>query len=211
MGNLNQATTNITSIKNDITTCHTTLKNTLNGLGVSTGSYKMLDLIKQINKINGINQLQKIPKWCTNFNLSNTWLSATPAALPAARACHGSAVVGNKIYVMGGLTSSAHNTNYCFDITTNKWSTLTALPEARARHTAVAVGTKIYVMGGWSGSNYSKTNYCYDTKTNTWTELATLPATRAFHTAVVAGNNIYIMGGENVSSSEYNTNYCYIV
>jgi Uncharacterized protein conserved in bacteria len=136
-------------------------------------------------------------------NILDTW--STKAALPAVRNGATAAVVGTKIYVMGGSGNNGTE-NICYDTVTNTWSTKAALPAARLWHAAAAVGSKIYVIGG---DGAASTNYCYDTVTNTWSTKATAPLGRTYSAATVVGTKIYVIGGRTSNSQANQANLCY--
>ena len=77
---------------------------------------------------------------------------ARVAEMPTPRAASGVAVVGTKIYVIGGISG---NTNYAsaevFDTETRQWTRLPDMPTARDHLTAQAVRGRIYAIGGRLG------------------------------------------------------------
>ena len=122
-----------------------------------------------------------------------TTLSTT---LPTAANNMGTAAVGTKIYLFGGLSSSRLNTIQVFDTTNNTITTLsTTLPTAAHSIGTAAVGTKIYLFGGNTGSRIN-TIQVFDTTNNTITTLSTTLPTAAdgIGTAAV-GTKIYLFGG----------------
>lgn len=119
------------------------------------------------------------------------------------------AVVGNKMYVCGGWTSTYAADLKVYDTDANTWATLAALPAAgRLDHTLVAVGTKLYLYGGLTSSPFND-HWCYDTLTDTWTQLADGPGARSRHTAVVIDGKIYYFGGRLASTANSAEVWCY--
>ena len=132
-----------------------------------------------------------------------TTLSTT---LPTAANNMGTAAVGTKIYLFGGLSSSRLNTIQVFDTTNNTITTLsTTLPTAADGIGTAAVGTKIYLFGG-NGDGYGRLNaiQVFDTTNDTITTLSTRLPTAANNMGTAAvGTKIYLFGG--LSSSRLNT------
>ena len=70
----------------------------------------------------------------------------------------GTAVVGTKIYLFGGLTDNGYlNTIQEFDTTNNTITTLSTSMTASTGIGTAAVGTKIYLFGGRSSNSYLNT------------------------------------------------------
>lgn len=146
-----------------------------------------------------------------------TFLSKKASATPSTQSYtitisernYGCALVGDYIYIFGGVRSSyQRNTIYKLNITTREVQQLTTtLPANRVKPRAVAVGTNIYIFGGDnnSGTAYS-TIYKFDTTTETISTLSTtLVGARMGIGTVVYGNIIYLFGGyyPSVSSEIY--------
>lgn len=76
------------------------------------------------------------------------------AEMPTARACAASAVVGGKLYVLGGELPAPqiHRKIERFDPVANSWETLADMPFATTGAAAVAVGNDIYLIGGYSST-----------------------------------------------------------
>jgi N-acetylneuraminic acid mutarotase len=99
--------------------------------------------------------------------------------LPKARWDLGAAVVGSRIYAMGGYDGSTVADNDEYDPNANKWTAKRALPTARQHAAVVAVGGKIYVIAGYTLANsvvtHSHANEVYDPSTNSWATRASVP------------------------------------
>lgn len=132
------------------------------------------------------------------------------ALMPNARAYSGAAVVGDIIYVIGGMqgvSSSAPKSDKidAYDPVANTWDTsLTPMPTARAGMAVAAVGEKIYVIGGRLATGSTDVMEIYDTTLDTWETASTqLPgAYRHGMGCVAKGNVIYIAGGYNTGERE---------
>ncbi len=123
----------------------------------------------------------------------NYW--TTKKEMPTARHGFGAAVVGGKIYAVGGNIDGGHsNANEEYDPVSNTWATKKVLPTARSNVSVAVVANKIYVFGGWTGSASNKTEE-YDPLTNSWATKASMPTGRNVTAAAVVGDKIFVMGG----------------
>ena len=104
---------------------------------------------------------------------SNTW--ETRAPMPTPRGAAASAVLNNKIYVMGGWTTQDSAVVEVYDPATNTWSTKAPMPTPRNNLAATALNGKIYAIGGWSGTANTNVVEVYDPTSNTWSSAAPLP------------------------------------
>src|ERR1051325_2687017 len=78
---------------------------------------------------------------------TDTW--STKAAMPTARVAMASAVVGGKLYAMGGRSGTIYlDAVESYDPLSNAWSRRTAMISPRAGTGAGAIGSFIYVVGG---------------------------------------------------------------
>lgn len=120
-------------------------------------------------------QLQANGGWVTNP------AGFSPPAFPdGGRNGAGMAVVGGKVYIIGG--SKAGNPDYSqtlyrWDPSTNVWTSLASLPTIVNTCHAVVVGQKIYVKCEATSSTTSADGriFVYDIASNTWSTLVTLP------------------------------------
>ena len=112
--------------------------------------------------------------------------------LPTTIAYPAFAVIGTKLYVMGGQEKADSVTclsrSFVLDMAApNKgWQELARMPEARMLAAAGVIDGKIYVTGGCSlhpdakgaaERTYLKSTLCYDPATNTWSTAADMPET----------------------------------
>lgn len=126
-----------------------------------------------------------------------------------ARAGHATAVVGNVMYVFGGMIGSSASTQVdAYDMDTGEWVSKEPMPTAKFYHSALTVGTKIYVFGGWNGTTVYDTIHVYDTDANTWTSLPASGTPRMYVAAAAVGTKLYYYGGWN-GSAEVSTMRCY--
>jgi len=146
---------------------------------------------------------------------SDSWTVLTP--MPTARAGLAAAVVGDRIFAIGGrdgTTPGSGNALNCveaYDIDTDTWSpacgtagALAAMPTPRMDVAAVAHGGKIYVAGGATGFNPGvngpvvPTLQVYNPVKNTWQTRAPMPVPVANAAVSTCGQRILVIGGRNV-------------
>ena len=126
---------------------------------------------------------------------TDTWQRVAP--LPRAVNHSMPAVVGGKIYIIGGQSDAGNasfvDTVYEYDPTTDRWRSRAALPRARGGGAAAVVDGKIYVAGSRPprGADFT----VYDPATDRWTELPDMPTQRNHLAAVAANGKVYLIGG----------------
>jgi N-acetylneuraminic acid mutarotase len=129
------------------------------------------------------------------------WRTSGPASMPTPLLDAGGAVLNNKLYAVGGKTSSGHqDTLYSYAPEVNRWSTLSALPSdypAVENPAIVAYAGRLYVFGGstdpFSGA-VSKAAV-YDPQSDSWHMLPPMPTARGGATAQVIEDDLYVVGG----------------
>ncbi|HEY2714451.1 MAG TPA: kelch repeat-containing protein [Chthoniobacterales bacterium] len=143
--------------------------------------------------------------------VNNSWTTGAP--LPQfppdsgynLRQFYGCAVVGTKIYVIGGDTggTGARDTNYEYDTASNTWANRAVIPGgARSFLVAVNLNNKIYAIGGIDASGqYSSRVDIYDPSSNTWSSGTPLPAARIGMVAGTINGKIYLAGGSAASGT----------
>ncbi len=115
------------------------------------------------------------------------------------------AVVGKKLYSMGGTYTLA--LNECtprvkiLNLISNTWSDGANMPYGRVFHSVTAYqDSLIYCAGGWgfpSGTVYNDV-YLYNANTNTWRTATNMPAPRCGGVLAAAGDTlVYVCGGPN--------------
>ena len=107
------------------------------------------------------------------------------------------AVLNDRIYVFGGLTSTFAPTDVVevYDPERDEWFSDISLPHPMAGYALVVWRGKAYLFGGWDGERYLSSVYMYDPTTNEWTLLPPMDSPRAFAAAVVLDDLIYVAGG----------------
>lgn len=143
-----------------------------------------------------------IPSWSTASN-----------GLPSARTRFSTAVWNNRLYVVGGLNSSAAVTNTVYvspqlngggDITAS-WSTSTAFNVARTGAAVTAYANNLYLFGGYDGSNYlSDVQFAQinaDGSVDPWSYTRSLPGPLRDSQAISANGYVYLVGGRSANTT----------
>ncbi|MCI0434022.1 MAG: hypothetical protein L0271_10265 [Gemmatimonadetes bacterium] len=131
-----------------------------------------------------------------------SWSVANP--MPTAREGLAAAVVGGKIYTIGGdatfdWCSPGKSVVEIYDPASDSWSAGSAMPTPRNLLAAASVGGRIYAFGGCGGRSRGPgslaANEEYDPVTNHWTSKTQMPTPRAGAAVGVIGDLIYVVGG----------------
>lgn len=137
-------------------------------------------------------------------NTNNIWTTKT--SLPYSVANYASAVVDNKIYVIGGqdefLSSMNLNTVQIYDPATNSWTLGKPAPDvvwqaAAGATTNIASPKRIYVTGGEAFQGHPQTNqtFAYDPEADVWVNASYMPTARYMPTVAVVNDLLYVIGG----------------
>jgi len=145
--------------------------------------------------------------------VTNSW--STMAPIPTPVSSYASAVLDDKIYIIGGRTATvkvknATNLVQIFDPITNKWIEGTPIPTGVSNAGACSTSglyapKRIYVVGGLQGYDGGATSYdatktgtdvnqVYDPKTGSWSLAASLPEIRWGFSLVNVNDALYAVG-----------------
>ncbi|XP_039284785.1 kelch-like protein 10 [Nilaparvata lugens] len=129
---------------------------------------------------------------------ADRWIKVEEVDSAGPRAYHGTAVIGYKIYVIGGFDGVSYfNTCRCFDAVTKEWKEIAPMYASRC-YVSVAVDKDvIYAMGGFDGHNRQNSVEKYDYKANQWTQIAPMNMQRSDASAAALNGKIFITGGFN--------------
>ncbi len=148
---------------------------------------------------------------------ADSWKALAP--MPTKRGSPVAAVVGDRIYVIGGATTppgsketAVHPTRPHvsvgaveeYDPATNSWRQRSSMPTPRNHATTGVVTGKIYVIGGRVGGGFITSGSSnvdvveeYDPAADTWgAPRAKMPSARSAMASGVLGGRIYVTGGE---------------
>ena len=138
----------------------------------------------------------------TKLDKYTTKAAITDNGVAAIRYRYASAVVGDKIYIIGGLVGDSATgmlkTTLIYDINANSWSTGPNMATGRSDTCAAVVGTKIYVVAGYaSGFEALDSVEVLDTAAASpaWATAPKLPAKRGDITCASSGGKAYAIGG----------------
>ena len=111
---------------------------------------------------------------------TDTWTMMQP--MPDGRSSHAACVVGDFIYVLGGLGSGTNLVSSVlkFCPATDTWTEVAPMPTARDGLSVCVLGPHIYCTGGYNGRAGGRQSVveCLDTTSGTWTTLKPLPVFR---------------------------------
>lgn len=135
---------------------------------------------------------------------SNNWVERPD--IPTPRYWTESAVVNDKIYVIGGRSGILKvGAVEEYDPTTNSWATKASMLTPRAELSVATVNGKIYAIGGNTSTlNYTRIVEEYDPATDSWTTKASMPQSQGTLSAQAVNGKIYVFGDMNTNVFEYN-------
>lgn len=128
------------------------------------------------------------------------WTERRP--LPEPRADGGTAVIGDKIYYVGGYHpsgSDSKNDVFVYDVEGDSWSEGKKIPTRFSSHiTTCSCEGKIYCFGGSDGESLSRETWVYETSKDEWSRGKDLPFKAGLKgaAAIEHGGQIYLVGGE---------------
>ncbi len=135
------------------------------------------------------------------------------APMPTPRAFAPAAVIGGKLYVVGGSPTCppcvpTFATLEVYDPGTDKWTTKMSMPAARENAMAAVIDGKLYVVGGDLitccpfpdlATALRGTLQVYDPATDTWTTKAPMPTARRLGGTGVINGRLHVVGGQSAS------------
>jgi non-specific serine/threonine protein kinase len=123
------------------------------------------------------------------------------ASAPSVRAAHAVAVIGNRLYVAGGVDASGHSVRSLevYDFERRRWRRGPSFPAPARNHlTGVASGGRFYVLGGRDSVNY-RAAARYDPSRRRWQRLPSLKVARGgIASARLSDGRIVVFGGERL-------------
>ena len=122
------------------------------------------------------------------------------ASMPTKRGGHGAAVVGHRMYVVGGRDHfDRPRRTDVYDFRTGRWSRAASLPTARDHLGVGEYGGKIYVAGGRDSRDFSLGTFeRYDPAADRWVRLSDIPGpASSFDLEKVSGKLVASGGGDS--------------
>jgi len=126
------------------------------------------------------------PVWVSAAVVEDSWVSKAP--MQVARFGLGVAVVGGKIYAIGGSGDGALGTNEEYDPVTDTWVFKSSMPVPSSGFATAVYEGKIYCIGG-------EMNQVYDPANDSWENKTAMPTARTSLQANVVNGKIYLIGG----------------
>gem|GEM_PF-394443 len=139
------------------------------------------------------------------FPDNDSW--STKASIPTSVEGYASAVVDNKIYVIGGARYSTSagivsfvNANQVYDTQTDQWTQAAPLPVTTSYGAAAATTGNlapqgIYFVGGYTGTAYSNHAQMLSLSNNSWVNVEFMPTARDYLGLAVVNDELYAIGG----------------
>jgi DNA-binding CsgD family transcriptional regulator/N-acetylneuraminic acid mutarotase len=126
---------------------------------------------------------------------TDTW--STRAAKPDPASNISGVVVGDRIFVPGGCTSTTGVIDRLgvYDPTRDSWAQGAPMPVAACGYALAVLDGMVYVLGGWDGHAFMSQVQVYDPAQDVWGTRAALPSPRGFAAAGTIGSTIYVVGG----------------
>ena len=129
------------------------------------------------------------------------WRAMPDAPIP--RAAAGAAVLGHRLYVVGGRNdvTAALSSTAIFDFDTGRWSLGPSLAHAREHLAVVAAGGSIWALGGRELGISNTYVERYRPGAAAWQSMPSMPVARSGFQAVSVGDAIVVVGGEDGAST----------
>ncbi|KRG03059.1 kelch-like protein 10 isoform X3 [Drosophila mojavensis] len=139
---------------------------------------------------------------------ADRWVNINAEDPAGPRAYHGTAVLGFKIYSIGGYDGVEYfNTCRVFDAVKKKWNEIAPMHCRRCYVSVAELSGMIYAIGGYDGHNRLNTVERYNPKTNQWSIIPPMNMQRSDASACTLHGRIYATGGFNgqecLDSAEY--------
>jgi kelch-like protein 10 len=129
---------------------------------------------------------------------ADRWIRVKSEDPAGPRSYHGTAVMGTKIYCIGGFNGTDYfNTCSRFDPARKTWREIAPMHCRRCYVSVAALDGFIYALGGYDGQARQNSVERYNPKTNQWTMIAPMNFQRSDADACVLDGKIYITGGFN--------------
>jgi N-acetylneuraminic acid mutarotase len=121
----------------------------------------------------------------------------------------GAAVLGTKVYTVGGYLGS----NQCisnlweYDLVTDKWRARQQMSVARYGQVVVGARGKVYAIGGVTCASGTKITEIYDPQVNAWAQGAPLPDHNHYGAAygILSDGKLHVVGGSDTITANANS------
>jgi N-acetylneuraminic acid mutarotase len=145
------------------------------------------------------------------------WTEVAPSPIVRAEALR--AVVGDKLYVLGGFQGSAGPVarSDVYDPATDTWTRIADMPERLTHAGVTSLGRDIYVAGGYVGIDHPTNPFeqqfgttdvwRFNVDTQQWTEMPDLPEALASGGLVALNGKLHYFGGNDSSRNDVGDHY----
>jgi N-acetylneuraminic acid mutarotase len=131
---------------------------------------------------------------------SDTWTVLDP--MPTPRSNAGVAVLGERIFIIGGRTRQGASARVdVYDPANNQWLSAPSLDQSLTSLAVCVFDNKIYAIGGAQGGTVLSSTRVYSPQTEKWTSGPNLSQPRMGAVCGVVGESMYIIGGVSGSTS----------
>ncbi len=138
---------------------------------------------------------------------TDSWSTGTAA--PQAFAGAGSAVLGGKLYSVGGCTSTCGNKAVMvYDASADSWAQVADYPESTSWVSCGGIDGKLFCAGGSGASSTSKHGFVYDPAADSWSPIADMPLD-LWGSSYAAANGMLLISGGAAQNSSVLTNQGY--
>lgn len=130
---------------------------------------------------------------------TDKWSTIAEMSRETRRGASAVAVIGDKIYVAGGLRGIRSVTDLtAYDPAKDSWETLAPIPTDLDHLAGGPINGLFVLAGGRHGgiSSHIKKTFTYDPNSNKWEEKAEMPTSRGGTAAAVYKGRLYVFGGE---------------
>ncbi|XP_037933605.1 kelch-like protein 10 [Teleopsis dalmanni] len=129
---------------------------------------------------------------------ADRWVKVNVDDPAGPRGYHGTAVIGFRIYCIGGYDGNEYfNTCRVFDAVKKSWREIAPMHTRRCYASVSLLNNYIYAVGGFDGSIRLNCVERYNPRTNQWTWIRSVNIQRSDGSACTLDNKVYVLGGFN--------------
>lgn len=130
----------------------------------------------------------------------HTW-ETLPSMLSERGGSFGTAVIDNRLYVLGGQASGEDSEGLAsaevYDPALGYWNLLPPMMTCRHNFVTAVVGGKLYAIGGDDGTEALACGEVYQPGSSVWEWIPPMPTARFYAQSAVIGDKIYVVGGDD--------------
>lgn len=128
---------------------------------------------------------------------TDAWTTLAP--MPEAKAVYGGAVIGGKLYAVGGYNGVVNSARVdAYDIATNTWQALGTLPTTVANQAVAVQGEWLWLVGDFTNQSYLA---AYNTRTGQLRTFTSNLPPRRNAAAAFRNGQLYVWGGNTASAN----------